>query len=67
MKECDPGLLESIQTIMWCAPRLQAEVNELKQIAHAFGVRYGKEFIRQAMNNLDESEEVRSLPTLHAR
>merc|ERR1711865_274157 len=34
-----------------------AEVNELKTIAHAFGVRYGKEFIRQAMNNLDDSEE----------
>jgi len=57
VKECDPGLMESVQTIMWCAPRLQAEVNELKQIAHAFGVRYGKEFIRQAMSNLDDTED----------
>lgn len=56
VKECDPGMLESIQTIMWCAPHLQAEVSELKQIAHAFGVRYGKEFIRQALGNLDDTE-----------
>lgn len=51
VKDCDPGLLESVQTLMWVAPRLQAEVSELKQIAQSFGLRYGKDFIQCAMNN----------------
>jgi len=30
--ELDPGLEEAISTILWVAPRLSAEVQELKEV-----------------------------------
>jgi hypothetical protein len=50
-KQCDPGLVEAVSTIVWCAPRLRAEVQELAAIAKMFGMHYGKDFIKCAMGN----------------
>ncbi|KAK6294650.1 hypothetical protein J4Q44_G00354800 [Coregonus suidteri] len=47
MKELDPGLQEAVSTLIWAAPRLQSEVNELKivvsdQLCAKYSKEYGK-------------------------
>ncbi|KAM9302014.1 IST1 homolog [Gastrophryne carolinensis] len=44
MKELDPGLAEAVSTLIWAAPRLQAEVSELKTVASQLCHKYSKEY-----------------------
>ncbi|XP_068116233.1 IST1 homolog [Hyperolius riggenbachi] len=44
MKELDPGLAEAVSTLIWAAPRLQAEVSELKTVASQLCRKYSKEY-----------------------
>lgn len=44
MKEIDEGIEEAVSSIVWVAPRLQADVLELKICADIFTVKYGKPF-----------------------
>lgn len=57
-KELDPGLEEAIATLIWSAPRLQTDVQELKAISDQFIAKYGKEFGQacrtNALNNVSE-------------
>ncbi|XP_067674866.1 IST1 homolog isoform X2 [Haliotis asinina] len=57
-KELDPGLEESIASIIWATPRLQADVQELKAVTDEFTAKYGKEFgmacRSNALNNVSE-------------
>lgn len=51
MKTLDEGLAESISSMIWVAPRLQAEVNELKVISDLLTIKYGKPYAQAAREN----------------
>ncbi|KAF7996299.1 hypothetical protein HCN44_001931 [Aphidius gifuensis] len=44
MKNLDDGLAEAISTIIWAAPRLQADVQEMKVIGDILTSKYGKQY-----------------------
>ncbi|XP_021699513.1 IST1 homolog isoform X2 [Aedes aegypti] len=48
MKELDEGIEEAVSSIVWVAPRLQADVQELKLCADIFTIKYGKQFAESA-------------------
>jgi len=51
MKYCDEGLVEAVSSIIWAAPRLYSDVQELKTIEEQLILKYGKEFGTQARTN----------------
>lgn len=51
MKTLDEGLAESISSLIWVAPRLQAECNELKIISDLLTIKYGKPYAQAAREN----------------
>ena len=57
-RELDPGLEESISSLIWAAPRLQTDVQEMKAISDQLTAKYGKEFGQacrtNALNNVSE-------------
>lgn len=44
MKNLDDGLAEAISSLIWVAPRLQADVQELKTVSDQLVVKYGKPY-----------------------
>lgn len=44
MKNLDDGLAEAISTIIWAAPRIQTDVQEIKVIADILTSKYGKPY-----------------------
>lgn len=44
MKNLDEGLAEAISTIIWVAPRMQTDVEELKVIADILTTKYGRQY-----------------------
>ncbi len=44
MKNLDDGLAEAISSLIWVAPRLQADVQELKIVSDQLVVKYGKPY-----------------------
>lgn len=48
MKELDAGIAEQVCSLIWVAPRLQADVAELKVIAELLTAKYGKPFAEAA-------------------
>ncbi|XP_045065887.1 IST1 homolog [Coregonus clupeaformis] len=51
MKELDPGLQEAVSTLIWAAPRLQSEVNELKIVSDQLCAKYSKEYGKLCRTN----------------
>jgi vacuolar protein sorting-associated protein IST1 len=51
-KECDPGLEEAVQSIMYAAPKISG-VKELSQVRALLAEKYGKEFTLRAVENSD--------------
>nr|CAG4650484.1 EOG090X0DNH [Sida crystallina] len=51
MKTLDEGLAEAISSLIWVAPRMQADVAELKIIADQLGVKYGKPYSLACRDN----------------
>ncbi|CAL8247014.1 unnamed protein product [Lota lota] len=51
MKELDPGLQESVSTLIWAAPRLQSEVAELKIVSDQLCAKYSKEYGKLCRTN----------------
>uniref|UniRef100_A0A2M4AA75 IST1 homolog n=1 Tax=Anopheles triannulatus TaxID=58253 RepID=A0A2M4AA75_9DIPT len=47
MKELDEGIEEAVSSIIWVAPRLQADVQELKICSDIFTMKYGKQYAEQ--------------------
>ncbi|XP_058120842.1 IST1 homolog [Anopheles ziemanni] len=47
MKELDEGIEEAVSSIIWVAPRLQADVQELKLCSDIFTMKYGKQYAKQ--------------------
>ncbi|XP_046414642.1 IST1 homolog [Neodiprion virginianus] len=44
MKNLDEGLAEAISTIIWAAPRIQTDVQEMKVIADILTAKYGRQY-----------------------
>ena len=44
MKTLDEGLAEAISSIIWVAPRLQSDVQELKIVSDQLAAKYGKPY-----------------------
>lgn len=44
MKNLDDGLAEAISTILWVAPRIQTDVQEIKVIADILTSKYGRQY-----------------------
>eukprot|EP00041_Stephanoeca_diplocostata_P011996 m.198923 g.198923 ORF g.198923 m.198923 type:complete len:456 (+) comp18767_c0_seq2:277-1644(+) len=51
MKSCDPSIRDAVCTVIWATPHLQAEIPEMKQIQQFLTIRYGKDFVKDAMEN----------------
>ncbi|XP_055707569.1 IST1 homolog isoform X2 [Phlebotomus papatasi] len=49
MKDLDEGIAEAVSSLIWVAPRLQADVQELKVIAELLTTKYGKPFAEGAV------------------
>ncbi|XP_057320167.1 IST1 homolog [Microplitis mediator] len=45
MKNLDDGLAEAISTILWAAPRMQTDVQEMKVIADVLTSKYGRQYM----------------------
>ena len=50
-KEMDGGLAEAVSSLIWVAPRLQSDCQELKVIADLFTHKYGKQYALAARDN----------------
>ncbi|XP_050342897.1 IST1 homolog isoform X2 [Nymphalis io] len=50
MKELDEGLSEAISTLIWVAPRMHTDVQELKIISDLFTAKYGKMYADACRN-----------------
>ncbi|KAK5935390.1 hypothetical protein CgunFtcFv8_020757 [Champsocephalus gunnari] len=51
MKELDPGLQEAVSTLIWAAPRIQAEVSELRTVSEQLCAKYSKEYGKLCRTN----------------
>ncbi|XP_017776530.1 PREDICTED: IST1 homolog [Nicrophorus vespilloides] len=51
MKELDEGLSEAIASLIWVAPRLQADIQELKIISDLLTAKYGKPYADSCRND----------------
>jgi len=58
MKEMDPGLEECIATLIYCTPRLQSDIPELKIVCDQLTLKYKKEYAdacrSNQLNNVNE-------------
>lgn len=48
MKELDENIAEPVASLIWVAPRLQAEVEELRIVADVLTKKYGNEYAEKA-------------------
>lgn len=44
LRELDEGLAEAVSSLIWIAPRMQTDVNELKLIGDQLTAKYGKPY-----------------------
>lgn len=51
IRELDLGLEKPIASILWAAPRLQVEIQELRVISDELTMKYGKEFTKSCHSN----------------
>lgn len=52
MMYCEESLAESVATLIWVAPRLCSDVQELNQVALQLENKFGKPFAQQARSNM---------------
>jgi len=64
MKYCEEGLVESVSTILWAAPRLSTDCQELKTVSDQLVLKYGKEFGMQARSNTTNTVNERLIQKL---
>ncbi|XP_032222879.2 IST1 homolog isoform X2 [Nematostella vectensis] len=55
MTYCDEGMIESVTSLIWVAPRLQTDVQEFKVIAEQLGYKFGKTFAHEAATNSNDT------------
>lgn len=52
MTYCEESLAESVATLIWVAPRLCSDIQELNQVALQLENKFGKPFAQQARSNM---------------
>lgn len=52
MMYCEESLAESVATLIWVAPRLCSDIQELNQVALQLENKFGKPFAQQARSNM---------------
>lgn len=52
MKFCEDGIIESVSTLIWVAPRLSAELQELSVVEKQLEIKFGREFAQHARSNI---------------
>ncbi|KAM7536440.1 hypothetical protein Aperf_G00000082040 [Anoplocephala perfoliata] len=65
--ECDPGLKEAIATIIWVAPRLNYDCQELNVLKSQFAVKYGKEFVQACLTNSNHDVNPKVIQKLNVK
>nr|CDS26882.1 protein of unknown function DUF292 eukaryotic [Hymenolepis microstoma] len=65
--ECDPGLREAIATLIWCAPRLSYDCQELLVIKNQFMIKYGKEFCQACLSNSNHDVNPKVMQKLNVK
>lgn len=62
-RELDPGLDESIATVLWASPRISNDIQEFKLIGDIFAHKYGKKYAdackADTLNNVNEKVKKR--------
>lgn len=58
MKELDEGIAEAVASLIWAAPRLQADVLEMKTIGDILTAKYGKPFADEQRAAASETHKV---------
>jgi len=69
LKELDEGIAEAVASLVWVAPRLQTDCQELKIVADVFAAKFGKpwaEAIRDGHGPLKASEKLQHKLAIHA-
>lgn len=69
MKDLDEGIAEAVSSIIWVAPRLQADVAELKVVSDMFTSKYGKPYAdacRAAVHPANVSEKLQHKMSIQA-
>ncbi|KAF9169974.1 hypothetical protein BGX21_009385 [Mortierella sp. AD011] len=62
MKNCDPAIIEAVNTLIYAAPR--SEVKELLLVRDQLAAKFGRDFVTNAMENKDESVNPRIIQKL---
>ncbi|KAF9398857.1 hypothetical protein BGZ94_005868, partial [Podila epigama] len=62
LKNCDPAIIEAVNTILYAAPR--SEVKELLLVREQLAAKFGREFVNNAMENKDDSVNPRIIQKL---
>ncbi|KAG0052994.1 hypothetical protein BGZ83_001812 [Gryganskiella cystojenkinii] len=62
LKNCDPAIIEAVNTVIYAAPR--SEVKELLLVRDQLAAKFGREFVTNAMENKDESVNPRIIQKL---
>lgn len=65
--ECDPGLREAVATLIWCAPRLSYDCQELNVLKDQFMVKYGKEFCQACLSNANHDVNPKVMQKLNVK
>jgi hypothetical protein len=52
IRYCEESLIESVSTLIWVAPRLLADIQELSVVEKQLENKFGKEFALQARSNM---------------
>ena len=55
--DIDPGMAESISSVIWVQPRIVTECPELKIVCDEFVKKYGKEYMQQCRSGLPPAGE----------
>lgn len=65
--ECDPGLKEAIATIIWVAPRLSYDCEELKVLQTQLALKYGREFALACSSNSNHEVNPKVMQKLNVK
>ncbi|CAI8056010.1 IST1 homolog [Geodia barretti] len=66
MSYCEESIAEAVATLIWVAPRLSADVQELLEVSRQFEHKFGKPFVQQARSNLSGTVNVKVIHRLGA-
>lgn len=66
MSYCEESIAEAVATLIWVAPRLSADVQELLEVSRQMENKFGKPFVQQARSNLSGTVNAKVIHRLGA-